>query len=82
MVRPANQSIRSAYIHSQPDDNTYYTDGSSDGTRVAVAVVQKKKEIIIRLNESASVLDEEMTAIRLALEDASRTRYKITIHTP
>ena len=48
-----------AYIRSQPDDNTYYTDGSSDG----------------------SVLDAEMTAIRLALEDASGTRDKITIHT-
>ena len=70
-----------AYIRSQPDDTTYYTDGSSDGTRVAAAVVHKKEEIIIRLNDSASVLDAEMTAIRLALEDASGTRDKITIHT-
>ena len=70
-----------AYICSQPDDNTYYTDGSSDGTRVAAAVVHKTEEIIIRLNDSASVLDAEMTAIRLALEDASGTRDKITIHT-
>ena len=62
----------SAYISSQPDDNTYYTGGSNDGTRV---------DIIIRLNDSASVLDAEMTAIRLALEDASGTRDKITIHT-
>ena len=68
-----------AYIRSQPDDNTYYTDGSSDGTRVAPAVVHKTEEIIIRLNDSASVLDAEMTAI--ALEDASGTRDKITIHT-
>ena len=29
------------YIRSQPDDNTYYTDSSSDGTRVASAVVHK-----------------------------------------
>ena len=36
------------YIRSQPDDNTYYTDGSSDGTQVAAAVVHKKEEIIIR----------------------------------
>ena len=70
-----------AYIRSQPDDNTYYTDGSSDGTQVAAAVVHKTEEMIIRLNDSASVLDAEMTAIRLAREDASGTREKITIHT-
>ena len=69
------------YIRSQPDGNTYYTVGSSDGTRVAAAVVHKKEEIIIRLNDSASVLDAEMTAIRLALENARETRDKITIHT-
>ena len=69
------------YIRSQPDDNTYYTDGSSDGTRVAAAVVHKKEEIIIRLNDSASVLDAEMTAIQLALENARDTRDTITIHT-
>ena len=55
------------YIRSQPDDNTYYTDGSNDGSRVAAAVVHKKEDLIIRLNDSASVLDAEMTAIRLAL---------------
>ena len=31
------------YIRSQPDDNTSYTDGSSDGTRVAAVVVHKKE---------------------------------------
>ena len=41
-----------------------YTDDSSDGTRVAVAVVHKEEEIIIILNDSASVLDVEMTVIR------------------
>ena len=66
------------YIRSQPDDNTYYIDVSSDGTRVAAAVVHKKEEIIITLNDSASVLDAEMTAIRLALENDRDT---ITIHT-
>ena len=70
-----------AYIRSQPEDNTFYTDGSSDGTRVAAAVVHNTEEIIVRLNDSASVLDAEMTTIRLALEDASGTRDKITIHT-
>ena len=69
------------YIRSQQDENTYYTDGSSDETRVAAAVVHKEEEIIIRLNDSASVLDAEMTAIRVALENASETRGKITIHT-
>ena len=45
---------------------------------MAAAVVHKKEEIIIRLNDSASVLDAEITAIRLALENARDT---ITIHT-
>ena len=69
------------YIRSQPDDNTYYTDGSSDGTRVAAAVVHKTEEIIIRLNDSATVLDAEMTAIQLALENVRDTEDTITIHT-
>ena len=68
------------YIRSQPDDNTYYTDGLSDGTRVAAAVLHKEDEIIIRLNDSASVLDAEMTAIRVALENASETGDNTTIH--
>ena len=65
----------------QPDDNTYYTGGSSDGTRVAAEVVHKEEEIIIRLNDSASVLDAEMTALRVALVNASEPRDMITIHT-
>ena len=69
------------YIRSQPDENTYYTYGSSDETRVAAAVVHKEEEIIIRPNDSASVLDAEMTAKRVALENASETRDNITIHT-
>ena len=69
------------YLRSQPDDNTYYTDDSSDGTWVAVAVVHKEEDIIIRLNDFPSVLDAEMTAIRVALENASETRDTITIHT-
>ena len=68
-----------AYISSQPDDNTYYTDGSCDGTRAAATVVHKKEKIINRLNDLASVLDAEMTAIRLALENARKTRDMITI---
>ena len=64
-----------------PDDNTYYTDSSNYGTRVAAAVVHKEEEIINRLNYSASVLDAEMSAIQVALESASETRDKITILT-
>ena len=45
------------------------------------AAVVHTEEDIIRLNDSASVLDAEMTAIRLALEDASEPRDNITIHT-
>ena len=70
-----------SYIRSQPDNTTYDTEGSSDGTRVAAAVVHNEEDIIIRLNNSASVLNAEMTAIRLALEDASETRNQIRIHT-
>ena len=47
-----------------------YIDGSSDGTQVAAAVVHKEEKLIIRLYDSASVLDAEMTAIRVALKDA------------
>ena len=48
---------------------------------MAAAVVHKEEEIIIRLNESAYVLDVEMTAIHLALEVASETRDTVTIYT-
>ena len=48
---------------------------------MAAAVVHKKEEIIIRLKDSTSVLDAEMNAIRLALENARNTRDTITIHT-
>ena len=48
---------------------------------MAAAVVHKKEEIITRLNDSAYILDAEMTAIRLSLENARETRDKITIHT-
>ena len=48
---------------------------------MAAAVVHKEEEIIIRLNDSVSVLDAEMTAIQVALENASEMRAKITIHT-
>ena len=48
---------------------------------MAAAVVHKEEEIIIRLNDSASVLDAEIITIRISLENASETRNKITIHT-
>ena len=67
--------------HNAPNERIRYTDGSSDGTRVMTAVVHKEEEIIIILNDSASVLDAGMTAIRVVLENASETRDKITIHT-
>ena len=69
------------YIRSQPVDNPYYIDGPGDGTRLIAAVVHKGEELIIRLNDSASVLDAAMTTIRVALENASETRETITIHT-
>ena len=69
------------YINSQPADSTYYTDGSSDGTRVAAAFIHQAEETIIRLSDSASVLDAEMMAILMALLNATRSRKKSTIHT-
>ena len=69
------------YIRSQPDDNTYYTDSSSDETRVAAAVVHNEGEIIIRPNDSAYVMSAELIALRVALEDASETRHNIVIYT-
>ena len=45
------------------------------------AAVVNMEEIFIRFNYSASVLDAEITVIRVAIENASETRDKITIHT-
>ena len=69
------------YIKSQPDYSTYYTDGSSDGTREWAAFVHQEEETVIRLNNSASVLDAEMIAIFMALLNATRNINKSTIHT-
>ena len=69
------------YINLHPADNTYYTDGSSDGNRVAAAFIHQTEETIIRLNDSASVLDAEMMAILMALLNAARHRKKSIIHT-
>ena len=38
---------------------------------MAAAVVHKEEEIIIRINDSVSVLDAEITAIQVALDNAS-----------
>ena len=46
---------------------------------MVAAVVHKEVEIIIRLNDSAFVLDAEMTAIRVALENAIM-RYNYNTH--
>ena len=48
---------------------------------MAVAVVHKEEEIIIRLHDSEYVVDAEMTAICLAIYDASETRDHIRTHT-
>ena len=47
---------------------------------MAAEVVHNEEEIIVRINDSVSVLDAEMIAIRIALEEASGTRDTITIH--
>ena len=48
---------------------------------MAAAAAHMEEEIIIRLNDSASVLDAEMTTILVALENASETRDNVTIQT-
>ena len=49
---------------------------------MAVAAVHNEEEVIIGLNDSASVIDAEiMTAMRIALEETSGTRDTATIHT-
>ena len=60
-----------SYICSQPGHNTYYIDDSSGGTRVAAGILHKEEEIIIRLNDSASVMDAEMKPKLIALEEAT-----------
>ena len=46
---------------------------------MTAAGVHKEEEIMIRLNDFASVRDAEMNAIRVALENVSETRDNITI---
>ena len=57
-----------------PHGNNYHTNVGYTGLGR-----ERKKEIIIRLNDSASVLNAEMTAIQVVLENSSETSDKITI---
>ena len=60
------------YINNPCPDvtRTYYTDGSSNDQRVGAAFVTEERQISIRLNDDATVLDAKMTAIFAALVDA------------
>ena len=60
---------------------TYYTDGSSNGQRVGAAFVTEVPQISIRLNDDATVLDAEMTAIFAALVDTLDHGVVPVIHT-
>ena len=60
---------------------TYYTDGSSNGQRVGAAFVTEVPQISIRLNDDATVLDAEMTAILAALVDTLDHGVVPVIHT-
>ena len=51
--------------------STYYTNGSSDWKRVVVEIVHTDENIINRINDSASVLDAEMTVIHIAIEETN-----------
>ena len=48
---------------------------------MAAQIINKNEKIIIKLNDSVSVIDTEMTVIRISLEEGSGTRDSITIHT-
>ena len=59
----------------------YYTDDSSNGRRVGAAFVTEERQISIRLNDDATVLDAELTAIFAALVDAFDHGVVPVIHT-
>ena len=71
------------YINNPCPDvtGTYYTDGSSNGRRVGAALVTEERQISIRLNDDATVLDAGMTAIVGALVDAMDHGVVPVIHT-
>ena len=71
------------YINNPCPDatRTYYTDGSSNERRVGAAFVTEERQIFIRLNDDATVLDAEMTAIFAALVDALDHGVVPVIHT-
>ena len=71
------------YINNPCPDvtRTYYTDGSSNERRVGAAFVTEERQISIRLNDDATVLDAEMTAIFAALVDALDHGVVPVIHT-
>ena len=52
-----------------------------DSNCVAAAFIHQEEDTIMRLNNSASVLDAEMMAILMAFLNATRHRKKSTIHT-
>ena len=71
------------YINNPCPDvaGTYYPDGSSNGRRVGPAFVTEERQISIQLNDDATVLDAEMTAIFAALVDALDHRVVPVKHT-
>ena len=71
------------FINNAPPHITavYYTDGSCDGRHVAAAYVTDAEEMVFRLNDTASVVDAELTAILLAIGDAHRRGHIPIIHT-
>ena len=63
-----------------PHNSIFYTDGSKTDSGVAAACFSVNTSQTIRLNNDATVMQAELTAIKLALETADRTK-QLIIHT-
>ena len=66
-------------FHS-PHNSIFYTDGSKTDSGVAAASFSVNTSKVIKLNPDATVMQAELTAIKLALETADKTK-QLIIHT-
>ena len=63
-----------------PLNSIFYTDGSKTDSGVAAACFSVNTSKVIKLNPDATVMQAELTAIKLALETADKTK-QLIIHT-
>ena len=83
-ISPWRHENPGSAVHQQPCPDvtgTYFIDGSSNGRRVGAAFVTEERQIPIRLNDYATLLDAEMTAIFAALVVALDHGVVSVIHT-